>query len=50
MLDKAMQRVAQRRWDNVISINAAATEFDVALSVDAVLFCATHDVLLSSYR
>jgi ubiquinone/menaquinone biosynthesis C-methylase UbiE len=47
MLDKAMQRVAQRRWDNVIPINAAATEFDVTLSVDAVLFCATHDVLRS---
>ena len=30
MLDKAMQRVAQRRWDNVIPINAVATEFDVA--------------------
>ena len=26
MLDKAMQRVAQRGWDNVIPINAAATE------------------------
>jgi hypothetical protein len=33
--------------DNVIPINAAATEFDVALSVDAVLLCATHDVLRS---
>ena len=47
MLDKAMQRVAQRGWDNVIPVNAVAAEFDVAVSADAVLFCATHDVLRS---
>jgi ubiquinone/menaquinone biosynthesis C-methylase UbiE len=47
MLDKAMRRVAQRGWDNVIPINTAAAEFNVAVSADAVLFCATHDVLRS---
>jgi SAM-dependent methyltransferase len=47
MLDKAMQGVAQRGWDNVIPINTAAAEFDVAASADAVLLCATHDVLRS---
>jgi ubiquinone/menaquinone biosynthesis C-methylase UbiE len=47
MLDKAMQRAAQRGWDNVIPINTAAAEFDAAVSVDAVLLCATHDVLRS---
>jgi ubiquinone/menaquinone biosynthesis C-methylase UbiE len=47
MLDKAMQRAAQHGWDNVIPINTAAADLDVALSVDAALFCATHDVLRS---
>ena len=47
MLDKAMQRAAQRGWDNVIPINTAAAEFYVAVSVDAVLICATHDLLRS---
>jgi demethylmenaquinone methyltransferase/2-methoxy-6-polyprenyl-1,4-benzoquinol methylase len=47
MLDKAMRRVAQSGWDNVIPVNNAAAEFDVAVSADAVLLCATHDVLRS---
>jgi hypothetical protein len=47
MLDKAMQRAAQRGWDNVIPVNTAAADFDIAVSVDAVLFCATHAVLRS---
>jgi ubiquinone/menaquinone biosynthesis C-methylase UbiE len=47
MLAKAMHRAAQRGWDNVIPVNASATEFDVAVSADAVLLCATHDVLRS---
>jgi hypothetical protein len=34
-------------WDNVIPINTAAAEFDVAVSADAVMLCATHDVLRS---
>jgi hypothetical protein len=47
MLDKAMQWVAQRRWYNVIPINTAVAEFNAAVSVDAVLLCATHDLLRS---
>jgi demethylmenaquinone methyltransferase/2-methoxy-6-polyprenyl-1,4-benzoquinol methylase len=47
MLDKAMRRAAQRGWDNVLPVNAAAAEFDVPISADAVLLCATHDVLRS---
>ena len=46
MLDKAMRRASQRGWDNVLPVNAAAAEFDVAVSADAVL-CATHDVMRS---
>ena len=45
MLDKAMQRAAQHGWDNVIPINSTAADLDVPLIADAVLFCATHDVL-----
>jgi ubiquinone/menaquinone biosynthesis C-methylase UbiE len=47
MLDQAMQRVAQHGWDNVTPINTAAADLDVEISLDAVLLCATHDVLRS---
>jgi demethylmenaquinone methyltransferase/2-methoxy-6-polyprenyl-1,4-benzoquinol methylase len=47
MLDKAIQRVAQRGWDNVTLVNTVAGNLDVAVIVDAVLLCATHDVLRS---
>jgi ubiquinone/menaquinone biosynthesis C-methylase UbiE len=47
MLDKAMQRAEQRGWDNVIPINTAAADLDIPVRVDAVLLCATHDVLRS---
>jgi demethylmenaquinone methyltransferase/2-methoxy-6-polyprenyl-1,4-benzoquinol methylase len=47
MLDQAMHRVVQRGWDNVIPINTGAAELDIAVSADAVLLCATHDVLRS---
>jgi ubiquinone/menaquinone biosynthesis C-methylase UbiE len=49
MLDKAMKRAARRGWNNMVPINAAAEDLDVALVVDAVLFCATHDVLRSPH-
>jgi hypothetical protein len=35
------------RWDNVTPVNTAAAELDIAVSVDAVLLCATHDGLRS---
>jgi ubiquinone/menaquinone biosynthesis C-methylase UbiE len=47
MLDKALRRAGQRGWDNVIPINSAAADLDVAMTADAVLMCATHDVLRS---
>ena len=47
MLDQAMQRVAQHGWDNVTPINTAAADLDVEISLDAVLLCATDDVLRS---
>jgi SAM-dependent methyltransferase len=47
MLDKAMQRAAQYGWDNVIAINSTAADLDMPMLADAVLFCATHDVLHS---
>ena len=48
MLDLARQRVAEYGWRNVVLVEAAAENAVVPFAVDAVLFCAVHDVLQSS--
>ncbi|MDP9397755.1 MAG: class I SAM-dependent methyltransferase [Actinomycetota bacterium] len=47
MLAQAMRRAGEHGWSNVIPINATAEDADLPGPVDAVLFCATHDVLRS---
>jgi demethylmenaquinone methyltransferase/2-methoxy-6-polyprenyl-1,4-benzoquinol methylase len=47
MLDVARRLVTGRRWSNVVLIEAAVEEATVLPTVDAVLFCAVHDVLQS---
>jgi SAM-dependent methyltransferase len=47
MLDLARSRVAENGWHNVVLIEAAAEDASVPFPVDAVLFCAVHDVLQS---
>lgn len=48
MLDLARRRVAEHGWRNVVLVEAAAEAAVVPFAVDAVLFCAVHDVLQSS--
>lgn len=47
MLAQAMCRAGEHGWSNVVPINATAEEAGLPGPVDAVLFCATHDVLRS---
>jgi SAM-dependent methyltransferase len=47
MLDLARRRVAEHGWHNVVLVEAAAEDASVRFPVDAVLFCAVHDVLQS---
>lgn len=43
----ARERVAHEGWDNVIVLNASASEVELPEPADAALFCAVHDVLRS---
>jgi ubiquinone/menaquinone biosynthesis C-methylase UbiE len=45
MMDRAQQRVRQRRWRNVNLLCAAVEEADIAAAADAALFHFTHDIL-----
>lgn len=47
MLARAAERVHRANWDNVDLLCAAAEDARLPLQADAVLFCATHDVLRS---
>ncbi len=45
MIDRARQRVRQRRWRNVTLQCASVEEADIAVAADAALFHFTHDIL-----
>jgi trans-aconitate methyltransferase len=45
MLDIARARAEQARWSNVTFILARAAEAELAVTGDAALFCAVHDIL-----
>ena len=47
MRELAYRRVDRRGWRNVMLIAAPAESAVVPASVDAVLFCAVHDVMQS---
>jgi demethylmenaquinone methyltransferase/2-methoxy-6-polyprenyl-1,4-benzoquinol methylase len=43
----AQERVASAGWPNVTVIGARAEDADLAVTADAALFCAVHDILQS---
>jgi SAM-dependent methyltransferase len=45
MIERARQRVRQRRWDNVSLLCAPVEAAEIALLADAALFHFTHDIL-----
>ena len=47
MVRLAQERVARSRWLNVAVIRARAEDADLAVTADAALFCAVHDILQS---
>jgi SAM-dependent methyltransferase len=47
MVRLAQERVAHSGWPNVTVIRARAEDADLAVTADAALFCAVHDILQS---
>lgn len=47
MLERARRRVEAYGWDNVTLIAAPVEEAEIPVVADAVLFCATHDIMRS---
>jgi len=47
MLDLARRRARDRRWRNVMLIEAPVEDAEIPVSADAALFCAVHDILRS---
>lgn len=45
MIEKARQRVAQHRWNNVVLVNAPADSAPLPGRADAAIFHFTHDIL-----
>jgi trans-aconitate methyltransferase len=43
----AREHIAQEGWRNVTVVESAAEEAEIAVTADAALFCAVHDILQS---
>jgi SAM-dependent methyltransferase len=43
----ARERIASEGWPNVTVVQAAAEDAEIAMTADAALFCAVHDVMQS---
>ncbi|MFY9927352.1 MAG: methyltransferase domain-containing protein [Streptosporangiaceae bacterium] len=43
----ARERIGRENWPNVTVVQAAAEEAEVAVTADAALFCAVHDIMQS---
>jgi demethylmenaquinone methyltransferase/2-methoxy-6-polyprenyl-1,4-benzoquinol methylase len=47
MVAVARDRVAGEGWDNVTVVQSPAEDAEIAVTADAALFCAVHDILQS---
>jgi demethylmenaquinone methyltransferase/2-methoxy-6-polyprenyl-1,4-benzoquinol methylase len=47
MVAVARERIAGENWPNVTVVQAAAEEAEIAVTADAALFCAVHDIMQS---
>ena len=47
MVAVARDRIEQEGWDNVTVVQSSAEDAQIALTADAALFCAVHDILQS---
>jgi len=47
MVAVAREHVASKRWRNVTVVQSSAEEAQIALTADAALFCAVHDIMQS---
>lgn len=43
----AREHIASEGWDNVTVVEAPAEDAEIAVTADAALFCAVHDILQS---
>jgi hypothetical protein len=43
----ARKRVASKGWPNVTIVESSAEDAEIAVTADAALFCAVHDILQS---
>ena len=47
MVAVAREHIASQRWRNVTVVQSSAEEAQIALTADAALFCAVHDIMQS---
>ena len=47
MVAVAREHIASKRWRNVTVVQSSAEEAQIALTADAALFCAVHDIMQS---
>jgi demethylmenaquinone methyltransferase/2-methoxy-6-polyprenyl-1,4-benzoquinol methylase len=48
MVAMARERIEREGWRNVVLVESRAEDAEIALTADAAIFCAVHDILQSS--